>query len=97
MLVGMALYRPKWDGSELLKGQLFFGGEGCIADAPKRTALGITHVVTCCSVYEESWPPDEKAVTAGTWHVIRVADAADSDLLCHLNVRCATRPSYLCV
>jgi len=49
-----------------------------------RKKYGITHVVTCVSLYEESFPPDPAEVKSGHWHVIRLADAATSDLLSHL-------------
>lgn len=38
--------RMPFDGSELLAGNLWFGGEGCASDKEQRDKLGITHVVT---------------------------------------------------
>lgn len=72
-----------------------------------RAKFGITHVLTCVSLYgftrhththtyilhthtshthryEESYPPDKDEIARGKWHVIRLADAATSDLLSHL-------------
>ena len=47
--------------------------------------LGLTHIVTCVTLYEESHPPDEEEAKAGRWLVLRIADAATADLLSHLD------------
>ena len=62
---------------------MYIGGENC-ARKDVREKFGITHVLTCVSLYEESYPPDSDEIARGKWHVIRLADAATSDLLDHL-------------
>ena len=62
---------------------MYIGGENC-ARKDVRKKFGITHVLTCVSLYEESYPPDSDEIARGKWHVIRLADAATSDLLDHL-------------
>lgn len=69
--------------TEMLNGALYVGGEYC-AKNDVRKKFGITHVLTCVSLYEETFPPDEDDVRNGKWLIIRLADAATSDLLSHL-------------
>jgi len=68
-------------------GSIVVGGEN-LAKVDVRKKLDISHVITCVSVYEESYPPDDGEVKAGRWLVIRLADAATSDLLSHLKTAC---------
>jgi len=69
-----------FDGTELVTG-LLFGGEGCGHDRQTRESIGINHVLSIITTFEQGFKPDQEMICSGHWKIFRIEDSPTADLL----------------